>query len=321
MKTFIHYFPVVLLLTVVSGLFVACGGDDDATGGGSGTDTTPVVNNNRNNAAGYPERAGLEFPRIMGDANEQILVKRVTDASDLVNYKNGISYCIGYDLKYKLPRYVCYKMYNSNSSENVGRWYASEGEYQYPEDTEITSTYRLQNSADPYWNTGYDHGHMIPSAHRLSSSAANKQTFLLSNMMPQVNGFNAKVWANMENHIRNTWNKARFRDTLYVVTGGSYQKDEYVLGYIGSTSKGNRIPVPKYYWKAVLCKNASGYKALGFWIEHKSNDDTVLKNYVVNIDQLEQLTGLDFFCNLPDNIENTIEAVPAATVATSFGFN
>ena len=73
----------------------------------------------------------------------------------------------------------------------------------------------------------------------------------------------------MEAQVR-TWNEARFRDTLYVVTGGSYQKEEYVLGYIGSTAKKNRIPVPKYFWKAVLCKNSAGYKALGFWIEHKS---------------------------------------------------
>ncbi len=309
-----HLFKLLLLSVCTATLF-SCGGgsDDDVAGGVS-------LNTNRNNASAEPVLAGLEFPH---KTNERIVVKRITDATDVSHYKDGVNYCIGYDDQYKLPRYVCYKMYKSNNLANVARWYndPSIGEYyQYPEDTDIPSSYRLTNEDDPFWNSGYDHGHMIPSADRLSSKQANVQTFSLSNMLPQVNGFNAKVWANMEAAVRK-WNVDRFRDTLYVVTGGSYQKDEYVLGYLGSTSKNNRIPIPKYFWKAVLCKNSSGYKALGFWIEHKSSDDAALKKYVVNIDQLEKLTGLDFFCNLPDEIENAIESVSAENVAKSFGYN
>ena len=303
--------PLVAALMLF--LLASCGGGDDGAQSPTGGEL-PTVNNNRNNSSSIAAVGGLEFPRV---TDERVLVKRVSD-SDLALFKDGISYSIGYDDNYKLPRYVCYKMYKSNRVENVSRWYASNNEYQYPEDTDIPADYRLKNSNDPFWNTGYDHGHMIPSAHRLSSTAANKQTFLLSNMMPQVNGFNAKIWATLENKINDTWNQDRFRDTLYVVTGGSYQKPEYVLGYIGNASKGSRIPVAKYYWKAVLCKNKQGYKAIGFWLEHKTNAETDLRSSVVSIDELERLTGLDFFCNLPDHTENQIEAVPAETIKKSW---
>ena len=59
----------------------------------------------------------------------------------------------------------------------------------------------------------------------------------------------------------------------------------------------------------VLGKGEWHYKAIGFWFEHKNNNDRSLVPYVVNISELEQLTGIDFFCNLPDDIERKVESV------------
>ena len=61
---------------------------------------------------------------------------------------------------------------------------------------------------------------------------------------------------------------------------------------------------------ALLCKNAQGYKAMAFWIQHKAGNDDgqALKQYVISIDELEQKTGIDFFCNLPDDIEERVES-------------
>lgn len=72
---------------------------------------------------------------------------------------------------------------------------------------------------------------------------------------------------------------------------------------------------------ALLMKNSTGYKAMGFWIEHKVSSDSNLAKYVVNIDTLEQLTGIDFFCNLPDAIENHVESLPLENVLRAWGFN
>ncbi|MBF1436746.1 MAG: DNA/RNA non-specific endonuclease, partial [Prevotella micans] len=62
------------------------------------------------------------------------------------------------------------------------------------------------------------------------------------------------------------------------------------------------------------------YKALGFWFEHKANKDADLRKYVVNIDRLESLTGLDFFCNLPDNIETRVESLPIESILSIWNF-
>ena len=135
-------------------------------------------------------------------------------------------------------------------------------------------------------------------------------------MHPQINAFNAGVWLNMENKIR-VWNQPSFRDTLYVVKGGTIDGDDKIIRI---TDKG--LPVPKYFFMAILCKNKdssqSGYKAMAFWVEHTANQDTDLRKYVISIDELEEKTGIDFFCNLPDDIEEKVEGnlVPA-----SWGFN
>ena len=65
---------------------------------------------------------------------------------------------------------------------------------------------------------------------------------------------------------------------------------------------------------ALLCKKHNGkqntYKAIGFWVEHKSyGGRPVLSNWAVSIDELEAKTGIDFFCNLPDGLENSVERI------------
>jgi endonuclease G len=69
---------------------------------------------------------------------------------------------------------------------------------------------------------------------------------------------------------------------------------------------------------AILSEKAGVYHAIGFWVEHRDDygysngkyaSSDVMKTYAVSIDKLEQLTGLDFFCNLPDDVENQVESI------------
>lgn len=178
-----------------------------------------------------------------------------------------------------------------------------------------TRTYR--NSIAPRLPTtavGYDRGHICPSADRVNSKEANEQTFYLSNIQPQINGFNTGVWLSMENQLRNTWNTSKYRDILYVCKGVTIDNASQIAGY--TTSK---LIVPKYFFAAVLAVKDGQYKAIGLWFEHKTNKDTKLSNYVVSIDELEKLTGIDFFCNLPDKIENTVEAASKTTMLSDWG--
>lgn len=303
-----------LLLLVATFSLAACGDDDDDNTGG----TTQSINVNSNAALSEtPYVTNLEFPHRN---TSNILIVHSTSSY-------GMNYALEWNTELKSQRWTCYQLHAGNSVSNVTRWYAAEGEEQYPQDPDLPQQYRF--SSDPFYRSGYDHGHICPSADRLSSLEVNKQTFYLTNMMPQVNGFNAKVWANMESMVRAKdkkngnlgWNTDNFRDTLYICKGGTIEATAACSDAVLETT-GKGLLVPKYFFMAVLCVKNGQYKALGFWIEHKANNDSGndLAKYVVNIDELEKKTGIDFFCNLPDEIENRVESTSADNIKRAWGF-
>jgi len=252
------------------------------------------ANVNKNDASQNPDLARLEFPKVK-DGSSYVVVHRTSDMQ-------GINYSLEWDAEKKSQRWSCYQMYAGNSGGYVGRYDTQSNGY--PQDPNIPAKDRFVN--DPYWGSGYDHGHICPSADRQYSYEANMQTFYISNMQPQRNIFNAGVWADMEAQLRNKWNTNKFRRTLYVAKGGTIDNTMQTLG---TTTSG--LIIPRYFFMAILCEDDNGkYKALAFWIEHKNSDQSRdLSQYVINIDRLEELTGIDFFCNLPDEIENEVESV------------
>lgn len=96
-----------------------------------------------------------------------------------------------------------------------------------------------------------------------------------------------------------------FREVIYVAKGGTIRegqiKEEKIKGI---------MPVPKYYWMALVVKKNNGeYHGIAFWTEHKAYpNNTSLASLAISIDSLETLTGLDFFHRFPDDIENEVEA-------------
>ena len=305
---------ILIPLITLSFILAACSSDDDDQQPSGGN---TVVNNNKNNASVQPELARLEFPKVKGGNSIVIIHNAVLNSKTNIS---GVNYCTEWDTQKMSQRWSCYQMYESIKDGNTSRYNPKTNtsltsDSQYPNDEFLTSSNYLF-TVDPYRGSGYDHGHICPSADRLGSYDANRQTFYMTNMQPQVNGFNAGTWESMEGMVR-TWNRNDFRDTLYVCKGGTIDSEENIAAYIGSGK--NRIPVPKYFFMALLCKNAQGYKAMAFWIEHKSGTDEgqALKKYVISIDELEQKTGIDFFCNLPDDIEEKVES---NAVANAWGF-
>ncbi len=296
MKHFSH----LALLALSMMLFVACGGDDPVdNSGNSTTEDTKNVNSNLSNPNVYTHL--LEFPKVKGGSS--LILVHSTAAY-------GINYSVEWDTDKKSQRWSCYELHSGNSVRNTTRY--TNPDDQYPQDPLLAQEYQF--SSDPFWRSGYDHGHICPSADRLCSAEANKQTFYLTNMQPQLNAFNTGIWESMESWVRGK-NTNSFRDTLYVVKGGTIDRSDYILKTLD-----NGLIVPKYYFCAVLCKNSQGYKAIGLWFEHKANSETISKKYVVNIDKLEELTGIDFFCNLPDDIEEHVESLPVENVCRAWGF-
>ena len=261
-------------------------------------------NTNANDPSIDPVLSNPEFPRIK-DSGTQILVNKTG---------NTVNYCVEWDTGKRSQRYSCYQMDNTLGAKRVSRYYPTQpGELQYPFDTRITDYF----PSDPFYSSGYDHGHIVPSADRLYSKEANIQTFLLTNMQPQVNGFNAGVWENMESQLRD-WNKDGFRKKLYICKGGTIENTEAIPNAFTTMARtGGNLIIPAYYFMAVLCYTPNdGWKAMGFWVEHKANSasNEALAQYMVNIDELERLTGIDFFCNLPDNLEELVESAPLSEV-------
>ena len=177
----------------------------------------------------------------------------------------------------------------------------------------------VDNSYGTMYNAGsYARGHQIPNADRKSNDTMNGHTYYSTNQTPQLqNNFNGSIWGNLEVAVRSE--VTSYSDTIYVVTGPCYRKvggSETVTYLTGATANAHpsSLPVPNYYWKALLKVKRSGNtitsaKAVGFWFEHKDYDKNAsYTNYAVSVDQIEAWTGFDLFTNLSTELQASAEA-------------
>ena len=158
---------------------------------------------------------------------------------------------------------------------------------------------------DDYWYSGYDRGHLAPSADFRWSRKALSESYYYSNMSPQLPDLNRQIWAKLENKIRE-W--AIQNEELYVVTGGVLKPGLKTIGK-------NKVSVPNFYYKIIVDYHEPDYKALAFVIPNGSTKKHFLE-FAVSIDSVERLTGFDFFPNIPDNIEDRIEESENVTMWT-----
>lgn len=336
----------ILILSLMAAMtFSACGTDDslqfnfpeqnkpgDNTGGNTGS--TDANNTNKNVAtANMPQVVrnaigGLEFPKIKGIDNNYVIVHM---DGDVVNYSTE------WDDSKKSQRWSCYTFNTTNSQTNIsGRYNPPQGQRQYPYDTDLKEQYGVTDfTEDPTPTTqGFDHGHICPNADRLYNANQRFQTYYMTNMQPQYSNFNQRgTWYQMESQIRGYKPKVD-SDTLFIVKGGTIDSEENIIEYrnkgaVSKTQLDGYIPIPKYFFVAVLKKefnktsNKYTYSAFGYWFPHvneafKSGDK--LSNYVVNIKTLEDNTGIDFFCNLPDAIEKQVEEQDVNAIKSLWGF-
>jgi endonuclease G len=150
---------------------------------------------------------------------------------------------------------------------------------------------------EDYRGSGYDRGHLIPAADLSWSEQAMSESFYLSNMSPQDPSFNRGIWSSLEAVVRNF---AFTKGTVYVATGpvltdGPYKK-------IGSSG----VSIPKHYYKVILDASENHPVAIGFILPNEGSNKE-LSSFAVSVDEVEKITGIDFFTNLDDKIENRIE--------------
>ena len=179
------------------------------------------------------------------------------------------------------------------------------GGYSVPSASVVNATV-----ADQY----YARGHQIPNADRNGEDEMRNQTYYAINSTPQLHKeYNDGIWLELEKAVRSA---VIGSDTVYVVTGAAFRKKggSETIHYVPSNRYGS-LPLPNYYWKVLLKvkwsgSNINNAKAIGFWLEHR--DDLVSSGYVCtdfvqNVDQIETWTGFDFFANLPQSLQASIE--------------
>ena len=262
----------------------------------------------------YPEAWRLEYPQVSynnlsptkegAETKNQIIVKKTDDY--------GITYSVEWDNAKKANRWTCYELHEGNTMSAVGR------HDDFKADPEVAVSSQLTD----YSGSGFSRGHLCPSADRLCSTEQNKQTFFLTNMQPQYQAHNGGLWSRLESLVRDYATNDDYTDThcdtLYVVKAATISdvklNNSMVPGVYSTSEVDNydKLLVPKYFYMALLHynKEMDAYQSIAFWTEHLSTTQSVadLSVYAISINELEKRTGIDFFCNLPDAIEDDVEA-------------
>jgi endonuclease G len=147
-----------------------------------------------------------------------------------------------------------------------------------------------------YKASGYDRGHLAPAADMAYSEITMRESFYYSNVSPQIPSFNRGIWKRLEEQVR-SW--ADIHDTIWIATGPVLKSSLPAIGP-------NQVSVPELYYKAILVSNSNTTQAIAIVMPNQ-NSPRSIESYVITIDSLQRLTGIDFFSELPDELERTAE--------------
>jgi endonuclease G len=239
---------------------------------------------------------GAQSPGIMGGlfGDEAII------AADVLRYgfpstgnlRYHRSYVLSYDAAHRVPRWVAESL-----TPGLVDGTPSEEEQRFRPDDSLAEAIRTQN--EDYAESGYVRGRLASAANHRGNPKGYPDTFLLSNVAPQLGpDFRQTVWVELEVAIRE-W--ARDSDKLYIVTGTLYLPtgEERVVRYPLVGERG--IGVPTHFFKVLLRERGRERGMLAFLVPHRAAEPGGnLAQYLVPVDRIEALAGLDFF---PDLVE------------------
>lgn len=198
-------------------------------------------------------------------------------------------YVASYNKTNLLPNWVAWHLTAERTEGSAKR-----SGVDFAEDTEVPEP----RATDwDYYNSGYDRGHMCPAADNKWSKKAMEESFLFTNMCPQNGNLNRGDWNEMEMACRK-WAK-KYGD-LYIVCGPILYKGKH------KTIGKNKVVVPEAFFKVVL-RTGDNPQAIGF-IYKNTSGNRPKDSYVNTVDEVERITGIDFFPSLPDNVEKNVEA-------------
>ncbi len=236
---------------------------------------------------------GKSFSLIEFDSLSYELVKNYTLRSEILIPHSA--YTVGYNADWKIPNWVAYVLTGTHlNGQQCSRNDCFKTDPQLSK-LKVVANSRISNA--DYNKSGYDRGHMAPAADMRWDTNIMIESFFMTNICPQAPSLNRIYWENLEETTR-FW--AKKYDSIYVVCG------PIISNPTNCFSKKN-IVIPAAFFKALLRHDKSGWHAIAFILDN-FNEIQHFSEHAISIDNLELLTGLDFFYNLPDDIENKVEA-------------
>jgi endonuclease G len=238
----------------------------------------------------------------LADDNPLLLGNPSDATTDIANENNYLMIKPQFSLSYNRSRatanWVAWRLDSS--------WIGTSGRQDdfRPDETLPAGWYRVLDT--DYSNSGYDRGHMTPSGDRTRSVSDNSATFLMTNIVPQLAANNQGAWNDFENYLRSL---AQGGQEIYIFSG--------VAGNIGTIAQG-KIVVPAVTWKVVLIlpngtddlqRIGKGTRAFGIIVPNQPplSTTTPWRNFRVTVNEVEYLTGYDFFSEIPKNSQELIK--------------
>lgn len=221
-----------------------------------------------------PERCPIETPRIMDDRQSQVI--------------EHMGYTVSYNKKTKLPNWVAYELTSeevAGTCKRIGRYYM---------DPDVRGR---QADNEDYRNTGWDRGHIAPAGDMKWNDQAMLECCYFTNVCPQNHNLNGGDWRSLEEKCRDY---ARRYGSVYIAAGPIV--GEAKNGTIGM----NNVVIPDAFYKVLLVCKDGKYEGIGFYFENVAGHKPLV-TYVKTIDEIETLSGIDFFFSLPDKVEDEVE--------------
>ena len=224
-----------------------------------------------------PLPKGSELPQLKRKRTEQIIQHE--------------GYTVSYNADYRIANWVAYVL-----TDKEARSDKAERQNKFVVDPLVKGA---SATNEDYTRTGFDRGHLAPAGDMKWSEKAMRESFYLSNITPQKPGLNRGIWKELEEQIR-LW--ARENGAVLIATGPVIPDEE--LNRLGK----NRVGVPRQFYKVLCMVVNNQLEGVGFLFENRDYGTTPLRQMMVPIDRVEQVTGIDFFPALPDDEERQMEA-------------
>lgn len=226
-------------------------------------------------------------PILISSERQSIELPQNTSSENIIRH---FAYTVSFNPQTHLPNWVAYEL---TAYETDGPW--TRKGLRFISDPDCLGE---QADREDYKNSGYSHGHLAPAGDMKWDSVAMLESFYFTNCIPQDEALNNGRWNQLEMKAR-TW--AKEYGSVYVVCGPVfYNSDTLRIGR-------NHVAVPDACFKALLVPKDNDFTAIAF-IMRNGGEDRTLKECGCTVDELEALLGLDLFCNLPDDVEESIES-------------